>query len=137
MRADSAGNHSTLYAAKLFKTLFVVLWIGFDLQAEIEAGDDYNSMALHYAAIYGKEAVAAQLLQAGASVSAVTDNGWTPLHYAAFYGKTSIANLLLQANTSPTAVDKDGRTPAQYAKHQGHGDLAARLLKAEQAAALK
>ena len=89
----------------------MVLWIGFDLHAEIEAGDDTNWTALHLAAWKGKEAVAAQLLQAGASVSAV-DNayGRTPLHYAAYYGKSSIANLLLQANASPTAVNKDGRT---------------------------
>ena len=113
------------------------MWIGFFLQAEIEAGDDYNSTAPHYAAIYGKEAVAAQLLQAGASVSAV-DNvyGSTPMHLAAYIGKSSIANLLLQTNASPTAVDKDGRTPSQSAKHQGHGDLAVMLLEAQQAAAL-
>ena len=85
---------------------------------------------------YGKEAVAAQLLQAGASVSAVDDGGSTPMHVAALHAKSSIANLLLQANASPTAVDKYGRTPAQYAK-RGHGDLAAMLLEAEQAAALK
>ena len=116
----------------------MVPWIGFDLQAEIEAGGDSNCTALHYAAGYGKEAVAAQLLQAGASVSAVDIvYGWTPLHYAAYYSKPSIANLLLQANASPAAVDKYGRTPAQCAKHQGHGDLAARLLDAEKAAALK
>ena len=116
----------------------MVLWIGFDLQAEIEAVGDSNLTALHFAAWKGKEAVAAQLLQAGASVSAV-DNvyGQTPLHIAALHGKSSIANLLLQANASPTAVNKDGRTPAQYAKQRGHGDLAARLLEAEQAAALK
>ena len=92
----------------------MVLWIGFDLQAEIEAGGDYDWAALHFAAWKGKESVAAQLLQAGASVSAV-DNvyGWTPLHCAAYYGKSSIANLLLQANASPTAVNKDGRTPTQ------------------------
>ena len=84
----------------------MVLWISFDLQAEIEAGGDYNSTALHYAAWKGKEAVTAQLLQAGASVSAVTSYGQTPLHIAAYNGKSSIANLLLQANASPTAVDK-------------------------------
>ena len=84
-----------------------------------------------------KEAVAAQLLQAGASVSAVNDYGSTPLHIAAWNGKSSIANLLLQANARPTAVDKNGDTPAQSAKHQGHGDLAAMLLEADQAAALK
>ena len=116
----------------------MVLWIGFDLQAEIEAVGGKNSTALHYAARFGKEAVTAQLLQAGASVSAV-DNvyGSTPLHYAALNGKSSIANLLLQANTSPTAVDKYGRSPAQLAKLHGHDAVAARLLEAEQAAALK
>ena len=88
-----------------------MLWIGFDLQAEIEAGGVNNWTALHLAALNGKEAVAAQLLQAGASVSAVTDDGSTPLHLAAYNGETSIANLLLQANASHTAVDKYGRTP--------------------------
>ena len=114
------------------------MWIGFDLQAEIEAGDDYNSTALHYAAIYGKDAVAAQILQAGASVSAVDNvHGSTPLHLAAWNGKSSIANLLLQANASPTAVDKYGDTTAQDAKQRGHCKLAAMLLEAEQDAALK
>ena len=116
----------------------MVLWIGFDLQAEIEAGGDSNCTALHLAASFGKEAVAAQLLQAGASVSAV-DNDYcrTPLNWVAGNGNSSIANLLLQANASHTAVDKDCDTPAQCAKQQGHGDPAAMLLEAEQAAALK
>ena len=85
----------------------MVLWICFDLQAEIEAVDDTDLTPLNYAACYGKEAVAAQLLQAGASVMAVDDGGSTPLHIAAWNGKSSIANLLLQANASPTAVDKN------------------------------
>ena len=79
----------------------MVLWIGFDLQAEIEAAGGNNWTALNLAAGYGKEAVAAQLLQAVTSVSAVDDSGSTPLHIAAYYGKSSIANLLLQANASP------------------------------------
>ena len=86
----------------------MVLWLGFDLQAVIEAVGDYNWTAIHFAAWFGKEAVAVQLLQAGASVSAVTANGWKPLHLAADDGKSSIANLLLQANASPTAVNNDG-----------------------------
>ena len=83
-----------------------MLWIGFDLQAEIEAVGDYNWTALRFAAMFGEEAVAAQLLQAGASVSAVNHNNLTPLHTAALHGRSSIANLLLQANGIPTAVDK-------------------------------
>ena len=73
----------------------MVLWIGFDLQAEIEAVGGSNWTALHYAAMYGNEAVAAQLLQAGASVSAVDDYDSTPMHLAAVKGKSSIANLLM------------------------------------------
>ena len=46
--------------------------------------------ALHLAAMYGKEEVAAQLLQAKASVSAVNDYGQTPLHLAAWNGKSSL-----------------------------------------------
>ena len=88
-----------------------MLWIGFDLKAEIEAVGVNNWTALHLVAYYGKEAVEAQLLQAGASVSAVADNGWTPLHLAALYGKSSIANLLLQANASPTDGNKYCYTP--------------------------
>ena len=63
----------------------MVLWICFDLQAEIEAGGDYNSTVLHYAAWFGKEAVTAQLQQAGASAS-VVDNvyGWKPLLWATY-----------------------------------------------------
>ena len=115
----------------------MVLWIVFDLQAEIKAGGGNNSTALHFAALKGKEAVAAQLLQAGASVSASdNDSGQTPPHVAADNGRSSIANLLLQANASSTAVNKYGYTPAQLAKHNGHGDLAARLREAEQVAAL-
>ena len=89
----------------------MVLWIGFDLQAVIEAGGDNNLTALHFAAWKGKESVAAQLLQAGASVSAVANGGSTPLHTAALHGKSSIANLLLQVNANSTAVNNDGRTP--------------------------
>ena len=90
----------------------MVLWIGFDLQAEIEAVGANNCTALHYAALEGKEAVAAQLLQAGSGVSAVDDDGSTPMHLAALYGKSSIANLLLQASASSTAVNKYGDTQA-------------------------
>ena len=116
----------------------MVLWIAFGLQAKIEDGDNTNWTALHFAFVYGKEAVAALLLQTGASVSAVDNSyGWTPLHVAARNGESSIANMLLQANASHTAVDKYGYTTAQRAKQYGHGDLAARLLEAEQAAALK
>ena len=97
----------------------MVLWIGFDLQAKIEAVDVNNWTALHYAAMYGKEAVAAQLLQAGASVSAADKAyGRTPLNFAALNGKSSIANLLFQSCASSTDVDNGGYTPAQDAKQK-------------------
>ena len=94
--------------------------------------DEYNRTALHIAAWKGQEAVAVQLLQAKASVTAVDNDGWTPLHRAAYNGEAQVVDLLLQANASPTAVDKDGRTPTRVAKQRGHTELAegcARLSK--------
>ena len=81
--------------------------------------------------------MATQLLQANASVAAVTVNGYTPLHWAADQDHAVVADLLLQANADPTAVAKNGYTPARRAEQCGHKDLAARLRKAEQAAAAK
>ena len=96
--------------------------------------DEYNLTALHWAAWKGKEAVAVQLLQAKASVTAVdTIYGWTALHWAAANGKAQVVDLLLQARASPTAVAKNGRTPARVAELDGHTDRAARLRQAEQA----
>ena len=57
--------------------------------------DEGNATALHKDAWNGKEAVAAQLLQANASVTAVDNNGWTALHTAAAYGKAQVVDLLL------------------------------------------
>ena len=82
----------------------MVLWIGFDLQAEIVAVCGSNWTALRFASWKCRDAVAAQLLQAVASVRAVDDGGQTPLHLAASYVRSSIANLLLKANVSHTAV---------------------------------
>ena len=60
-----------------------------------------NEAALHFAAGNGKDAVAAQLLQANASVTAVDNNGWTALHLAAYNGKAQVVDLRLQARASP------------------------------------
>ena len=65
----------------------MVLWIGFDLQAEIEAGDAY----------YGKSLIANLLLQANASPTAVDKYGRTPAQCAKQRGHGDLAARLLEA----------------------------------------
>ena len=72
------------------------MWIGFDLQAEIEAGDDYNS-TLHIAAYNGKTSIANLLLQTNASPTAVNKDGYTPAQSATHQGHGDIAARLLEA----------------------------------------
>ena len=75
----------------------MVLWIGFDLHAKIEAGDGNNWTALHLAALNGKETVAAQLLQANASPTAVDKDGHTPAQNAKQCRHGDLAARLLEA----------------------------------------
>jgi ankyrin repeat protein len=51
------------------------------------------------------------LLQAGASVTAVTVSMGTPLHHAVAYGNTVVVEALLAHGADPSVVDADGRKP--------------------------
>ena len=54
----------------------------------------------------------ATLLEAGASLEARAEGGWTPLHAAATLSKTStVVATLLEAGADPAAEDADGNTP--------------------------
>ena len=53
--------------------------------------------ALSWAALYGKDAVATQLLQAKANPAAVNKDGKTPAQYAEQAGRTELAARLRQA----------------------------------------
>lgn len=72
---------------------------------------DDGQTPLHFAAIYGHEAITSYLLEQGASIKAKDVLGSTPLHEAVRYGHTEIVNLLLDKGSDPNSQDSLGKTP--------------------------
>jgi uncharacterized protein len=81
--------------------------------------------ALHLAAFFGREAVAAALLEDGADVSAVARNPIRvqPLHSAAAGGHTAVARLLLERGADPNARQEGGFVPLHAAAQAGNDEL--------------
>ena len=60
------------------------------------------------------------LLQAGATVDAVGNNGWTALHLAAYHGYIQVVEALLNAGADKAVKDKNGRTALDDAQRKNH-----------------
>lgn len=86
--------------------------------------------ALHLAAFFGHEAVAAELLRLGADVGAVARNPIRvqPLHSAAAGGHTAVARLLLDHGADPNARQEGGFAPIHAAAQAGNDELSELLL---------
>jgi len=83
-----------------------------------ERGGEGGSSPLHCAADHGHLEASRLLLEAGADLSATTDDGRTPLHYAAQQGREDVMQLLLDHTPDVSVQDTDGRTPLHYATLQ-------------------
>jgi ankyrin repeat protein len=81
--------------------------------------------ALHLAAFFGHEAVAAALVEGGAEVSAIARNPIRvqPLHSAAAAGHTGVARLLLEHGADPNARQEGGFVPLHAAAQAGNDEL--------------
>jgi ankyrin repeat protein len=86
--------------------------------------------ALHLAAFFGHEAVAAELLRHGADVGAVAKNPIRvqPLHSAAAGGHNAVARLLLEHGADPNARQEGGFVPLHAAAQAGNDELYELLL---------
>lgn len=81
--------------------------------------------ALHLAAFFGHEDVAAELLRRGADVATVARNplGVQPLHSAAAGQHIGVARLLLEHGADPNARQEGGFTPIHAAAQAGNDEL--------------
>ena len=81
--------------------------------------------ALHLAAFFGHEPVAAALLERGAEVGAVARNPIRvqALHSAAAGGHTAVARLLLEHGADPNARQEGGFVPLHAAAQAGNDEL--------------
>lgn len=61
----------------------------------------FSSSQLHIAAANNYRDVAKLLLDRGANIDIIDDEGLTPLHVAAKYGQTKMVKLLVKRNANP------------------------------------
>lgn len=83
--------------------------------ANIEALDENEHTALHFASYYGSTSSCKILLQNGANVSAKNKYGWTPLRMSACSGHEEIVRLLLESGAD-TKITNDGQAVLQCAR---------------------
>jgi ankyrin repeat protein len=83
--------------------------------------ENHGATPLHVALIHEKYDVAMSLLQKGAFVGAVANNGWTPLHIASSMGCVEIVNCLLEVYKADSqSRDSRGWTPLFVSIFRGH-----------------
>lgn len=68
------------------------------------------------------------LLDAGANVMTVDDDGWTPLHFTSAAGYADLTKLLLTAGAYATTSAKGGWTPLRLASYNGNHEIVQLLL---------
>jgi len=100
------------------------------IKQHVSAGTDINtrepygrSTPLIVAAAFGQTEAAALLIENGADVNAVNNEGATPLHAAAFFGRTDTVKLLLAKGADVNAENNKGQTPLDTVAGQWNQEL--------------
>jgi len=80
---------------------------------------------LHWAVIANRPAVIPALIEAGVSLNAVDESGYTPIMYAATidFGDSESLRILRQAGADPTIRNFEGRNATQQARRYLHSML--------------
>jgi ankyrin repeat protein len=100
-----------------------------DLGADGERGkDDYGNSALHWACWEGLISLIRRLVDAGADINALNNNGSTPLIDACASGYEAAAHLLLDLGADAKGVEDDwGNSALHWACSKGFVSLIRRL----------
>jgi len=95
---------------------------------DVDASDQEQNTALHYAAKEGHVAAVRLLLQHGADYNNRNSYGWTALMQAAAHGHVRAVRCLLEFGAPATARDKFDQSALVVAAANGHNDIAQRLV---------
>jgi ankyrin repeat protein len=100
-----------------------------DCGAPIDAKDELDYTALHWACVEGATEVACMLLDRGAEAEGKGRNDLRPLHIASVDGRESVARLLLDRGVETGACTSINRTALHLACVKGHVSVARLLLE--------
>ena len=100
----------------------------------VNAGNELDHTALHFAVRCGHLAILQEILQAeGVNLNARTGFGFSPLHWACLASSNArlqIFQALLEAGADPNATDDEGETPLFWAARHKHIHVVEALLDA-------
>ena len=97
--------------------------------ADVHAGDNEGSNALHNAAAGGRKEMIRLLVSKGMRVNDQDDRGMTALHFASSRGHLDCAELLVSLGADVSAEESNQRTPLFFAAGSGDLDLCRLLIE--------
>ena len=100
-----------------------------DQGADIHAGDNEGSNALHNASARGNLEIMRILIDKNADINAGDNNGMTALHFASSRGHLSCGELLVQNGADVNALENNGRTPLFFTAGSGNIDFCRLLIE--------
>ncbi|XP_029030066.1 receptor-interacting serine/threonine-protein kinase 4 isoform X2 [Betta splendens] len=95
----------------------------------VNAKDEDQYTALHWAAQNGDEAIARLLLDRGAAINETDGQGRTPAHVACQHGQENVFRVLLSRGADVRVKGKDDWTTLHLASWQGHLGIVKLLVK--------
>jgi ankyrin repeat protein len=103
----------------------------------IHVKDDFGATALHWAAIYGRREVVAELLKYKPDVNLEERHGGTSMHWAAHFDDPGVVVCLIEEGAEIDHRNQMGRTPLHVAARRGNLKEAKLLLEKGADAKLK
>ena len=130
---------------KIFHTLFAITIVCFShsvygmeetghtnktIQIPKDTEKNIERSPLHYASCKGDINAITSLLNAGADVNQIDQNGATALHCASWYGHTNIVRLLCDHGAQVNLAKINGDTPLHIAQSKNHVEIIQLLIDA-------
>merc|ERR1712098_996895 len=93
-----------------------------ELSDEVDVGyrDRYQGTPTHLAAKFDADKALSKLIDRGAEIDAVNEDGSTALHYTTKYGNEESLKILLENGANINVQNKYDETPLMWAAHRDH-----------------
>ncbi|CAN9501564.1 unnamed protein product [Ophioblennius macclurei] len=126
--ANSRGSSPLHVATEKHLKPFAELLLG-RRSTNVNAKDEDQYTALHWAAQNGDEAITRLLLDRGAAINETDGQGRTPAHVACQHGQENVIRVLLSRGADVQIKGKDNWTALHFAAWQGHLGIVKLLVK--------
>ena len=130
-KLNNLGHTPFVYALSKGQTSIIIYLLSkdIDLNFNIVSYLGSQTFPLHIVAQEGHVEVVKLLLEKGANIEAINNQGFTSLWIAAYKGHTEIVKVLIAAGANIEAIDDEGYTPLEVAARNGHVEVVKLLLE--------